>query len=68
MMAVVQTWFERKLSLLGRAEIVRVFIAAIITHRLTVVPCLDSRLNKLKGIIFRFLVKGGKPLVKRSIY
>lgn len=39
------TWFERKLSLKGKAEVAGVFTASAITYRLTIVPYADSWQN-----------------------
>lgn len=45
----------------------RMYIASGITNRLTLVPCPDLVLSKWERIPFRFLWRGGKPLVRRSV-
>lgn len=49
-------------------EVAQTFIAPVITYRLTIVPCSDSWLNKMERIILHFLWKGGKPLLKFSVW
>lgn len=44
------------------------YFALMITKHLAVVACPDLVLNDLERIIFRFLWKGGNPLVWRYIY
>lgn len=65
--AVIQSWFEQKLTLLGRTDVVRMGITSVILYRLNAVTCSNSVLTKLERNLVRFLWKGGKPLVKRSI-
>lgn len=44
------------------------FIASVITYRVTVVPCPGVWLTKVERILFRSLWYGKPPHVKRSIY
>ncbi|GAB1597330.1 hypothetical protein Ahia01_000009400 [Argonauta hians] len=64
---LIQKWNGRKLSLKGRAEVVKVYIAPAIYYRLALVPCPKNRLNELERVLFKFLWNGRKPLVRRSI-
>ena len=63
---ILNLWKMRKLTLMGRIQIVKTFIISQFLFVTSVIPLSNEQINKINNMTYRFIWNGGKDKIKRS--
>lgn len=65
--SVINLWKMRDLTLLGRIQIIKTYIISKFMYTCSVIHMPEKYLKEINELIFKFIWKGGRDKVKRSI-
>ena len=65
---ILATWKRRKLSLMGKVQIVNTLVASLFVYKMTVLRRItNDKIKAIEDIILDFIWNGGKPKIAKSI-
>ena len=65
--AILNSWMERNLSLIGRAQVIKTFIISQFMYTLSAIEMPEDIISKLESMINNFIWRGKHPKIRASI-